>query len=186
MARNESDREDLLREATALEVRIELSALTSPRPVPVRDRERDFEATLVESSAENIVIGFRAGGAMSIFFGSDPVYQFNAAGELRRAYCDGLLFKAVRRRLVSLERVRRQDEVQLLRHDLSDTEQDVFIAQMQKRLTALMDALAQEKYRIVGQVPAETDVLGSVRKWLAACGTPSISSSSHVGNIGLP
>ena len=79
-ARN-PNREDLLREATALVERIEL--------VPHRDRQFD--------ASEPIVVGFRADGALSIFFGDDPVYQFNAAGELRRAYCDGLLFKAVQR-----------------------------------------------------------------------------------------
>jgi hypothetical protein len=193
MAREESDREDLLREATALVERIELSPLPSdahsrgnaPLPVPVRDRERASVSASSASKAETIVVGFRAGGAASIFFGSDPVYQFNAAGELRRAYCDGLLFKAVRRRLVSLERVRKQGEVQLLRHDLSDAEQDVFIARMQERLSALTNVLAHHHYMIVGQVPADTDVLGRVRKWLAACGTPSISNSSHVGSRAL-
>ncbi len=37
----------------------------------------------VPHEAESIVFGFRRDGAPSIFFGADPVYQFNAAGELR-------------------------------------------------------------------------------------------------------
>ena len=70
MARDESDREDLLREATALVERIELA------PADAADDE-------------HIVAGFRRDGALSIYFGADPVYHFNSAGELRRAYCDG-------------------------------------------------------------------------------------------------
>jgi hypothetical protein len=188
MAREESDREDLLREATALVERIELSPLpsdahsrgTAPLPVPVRDRERASVSAGSASKAETIVIGFRADGAASIFFGSDPVYQFNAAGELRRAYCDGMLFKAVRRRLVSLERVRKQNEVQLLRRDLTEAEQDAFVAKIQRLLHAVADALAREQFEVIGQVPAEADVLGRVREWLAAHNKPSIAVTPRV------
>src|SRR5204863_2544475 len=77
MAREESSREDLLREATALVERIELIPNGS-------------------TSDGRIVAGFRRNGALSVFFGEDPVYQFNAAGELRRAYTDGKLLKADR------------------------------------------------------------------------------------------
>ena len=91
------------------------------------------------SSARNepIVAGFRADGALSIFFGADPVYQFNAAGELRRAYCDGLLFKAVQGRLVSLAASDSEHEVQLVRHDLDRCRADEFLAAMSSRLREL-------------------------------------------------
>src|SRR5262245_38318908 len=72
MARQESDREDLLREATALVERAELKVAGEPEPVTV---------------------GFRRDGSLSVFFGSVAVYQFNTAGELRRAFADGLLYK---------------------------------------------------------------------------------------------
>src|SRR5262245_10991650 len=95
MAREESDREDLLREATALVERIEL----------IVD---------IGNAGQHVVAGFRTNGAASIFFGADPVYQFNAAGELRRAYCDGVLIKGSRGRLVSLSRKRLANESLLL------------------------------------------------------------------------
>ncbi len=82
MARDEQDREDLLREATALVERVELAPT-------------DNEA------GEHIVIGFRAGGAASVYFGGDTAYHFNSDGELRRAYADGLLYKADIGRLTS-------------------------------------------------------------------------------------
>ena len=95
MARDESSREDLLREATALVERIELR-ITAPISA-AHDRD------------DHVVVGFRANGAASFFFGDDPVYQFNSAGQLRRAYCGGLLFKATHGRLVSLQRVRQAE-----------------------------------------------------------------------------
>jgi hypothetical protein len=160
MARDESDREDLLREATALVERIELALRTCP--------------------GQHVVIGFRACGAASIFFGADPVYQFNAAGELRRAYCNGLLYKATRRRLVSLQRVRGENEVHLLRRDLTDAEQDAFVARMQALLHTVAAALARGEYEVFGQVPAEADVLGRVREWLAEHNEPVIAATPRV------
>ena len=90
MARDQSSREDLLREATALVERIELR-IAGPMSVK---HDRD----------DHVVVGFRANGSASFFFGEDPVYQFNSAGQLRRAYCGGLLIKAAHGRLVSLQR----------------------------------------------------------------------------------
>src|SRR5262245_2457169 len=113
MARQESEREDLLREATALVERIELA----PR-------------SAAGSATAHVIAGFRRDGGLSIFFGDDPVYQFNAAGELRRAYCEGKLVKAVGGRLANLSRLRTVGEVQLVRHDLSDAEELTFVDQM--------------------------------------------------------
>lgn len=148
MARQHADREDLLREATALVERIELAPIVAQAGVPV-------------------TAGFRAHGAASIFFGADPVYQFNAAGELRRAYHDGLLYKAQHGRLISLRRVRQKGELQLLRHELSDAEQQEFLAHLNQTLRQFAAALSQERYTVVGQVPATADVLGRLRGWLA-------------------
>lgn len=163
MARDETDRENLLREATALIERIELCA-TGSATAPTC--ATGF-ASAPEAPAENIIAGFRLGGALSIFFGADPVYQFNAAGELRRAYCDGLLYKASHGRLASLERLRTPHEVQLLRRDLSDEEQNAFIARMGDRLRAFAAQLNAGEFRTVGQAPPEVDVLGRVRSWLS-------------------
>src|SRR5215212_3746686 len=123
MAREESSRENLLREATALVERIELSPRTT-----------DVSIAASKLLDQSIVAGFRRDGALSIFFGEDPVYQFNAAGELRRAYCNGKLLKATRGQLAALERVRTENEVQLVRHELSREEEAVFLKQMEDRL----------------------------------------------------
>jgi hypothetical protein len=160
MARRESDREDLLREATALVERIELAVLTDPPSPP-------------------ITAGFRSNGTLSIFFGADSVYHFNERGELRRAYCNGLLYKADRGRLASLRRVRQQHEVQLVRSELSVNEQAVFLQWMSSLLGQLRDQLARGDYRIVGQVPPDADVLGRLFEWLNSHDSPSVAARPH-------
>jgi hypothetical protein len=144
MAREESQREDLMREATALVERVEISP----------------------AGAEPVVAGFRPDGAFSVFFGEDPAYHFNAAGELRRAYCGGLLLKAAGGRLASLRRERTVDETRLVRHELTAAEQCDFMAAMKKRLSELSALLGTIGFQVAGQVPGDADVLGRVRAWL--------------------
>ncbi len=119
MARQESDREDLLREATALVERIELAPAAG--------------------DGKDVVIGFRRDGAASIYFGTDPAYHFNSSGELRRAYCDGLMYKAEHGQLVSLERIRRENEMQLVRRTLTDAKEAEFLATLLRRLRELAE-----------------------------------------------
>lgn len=162
MAREESDREDLLREATALVRRIELR---------------------VPNEAESIVFGFRRDGAASVFFGADPVYQFNAARELRRAYVDGKLLKADRGTLAELTRVRTATEVQLVRHDLDAAQTATFLQTMLARLTQFAAALEHGDVQIVGQVPTDGDLLSACREeFTQLCVSPRIASSPRVGS----
>jgi hypothetical protein len=148
MARDESNREDLLREATALVERIELIPLGA-------------------ADDEHIVAGFRRDGALSVFFGEDPVYQFNAAGELRRAYRDVQLLKATRGRLAALQRVRTQTEVQLVRHELSSEEEVAFMNQMEERLRDFAERIDANLFEVVGRAPADVDVLSRLKNCLA-------------------
>lgn len=145
MARQESDREDILREATALIERAEL-------------RIPDF--------GEAVIVGFRRDGSASVFFGPDPVYQFNSRSELRRAFVDGQLLKAEDGRLASLRRERTSDAVHLVRHDFTDVEQNTLLASMHAQLQSLRSAIEANQASVVGQVPAERDVLGRIKQWL--------------------
>jgi hypothetical protein len=149
MAREESNREDLLREATALVERIEL--------VP--------HGAVIDG---HIVAGFRRNGALSIFFGEDPVYQFNAEGELRRAYSAGSLLKANGGRLSTLQRVRTENEVRLLRHDLNETDMAQFHTQMANHLHAFAALINTQAFDVVGQVPQDGDILGRLKRWFAS------------------
>jgi hypothetical protein len=147
MAQEEHDREDLLREATALVERVELDVPGEPAP---------------------IVAGFRRDGSLSVYFGGDPVYQFNAAGELRRAFVGGLLYKAERGRLVELTRHREAGQVVLARRELTEVQACQFIEAMARRLAGLRSALAAHTIAVRGQVPQEADVLRRVAEWLVA------------------
>jgi hypothetical protein len=160
MARHESNREDLLRDATALVQRVEIA------PISGRD-------------SANIVAGFRPDGAASIFFGADPVYHFNAAGEVRRAFCDELLYKATHGRLVSLRRVRHEQETLLFRHELSQTEQLAFFTKMRSLFAELAAMLIHGKYKVIGQVPDDADVVGRLKVWLAHWGGTRVADTPH-------
>lgn len=145
MARNESDREDLLREATGLVERVELQ---------------------VDGFHEPIVVGFRRSGCGSIYFGPDPVVQFNSRDELRRGFRDDRLLKAEQGRLVELTRERTDEATFLVRRDLSDQEQHALLDALSDKVARLSAALQADQVQVVGQVPAEADVVGRVRRWL--------------------
>ena len=93
MARQEEDREDLMREAVALVDRCEIQ---------------------VEFLTEVVVVGFRRDDSVSFFFGQNEVYQFNARDQLRRGYDGGALVKSVDGRLVRMIRQRDDDRVNLV------------------------------------------------------------------------
>ena len=113
---HEGQREDLIRTATALVQRVELA---------------------VDGFPDLLVIGFRRDGAASLFLGEDPVYQFNARGELRRAFQAGKLVKAESGRLVELTRQRADKRVDMLRHELTDLQHDQFLSQLRQTLDKL-------------------------------------------------
>lgn len=147
MARKEVDREDLLREATALVQRAELH---------------------VEGFAEPIVVGFRRDGCGSVYVGADPAWHFNSRLELRRAYVDGRLLKAEAGRLVALERRRPGGEVQLVRQELDEEQVKTMLATARDTLDRLQQALANAgNHILVGQVPEDVDVVARIRDWLA-------------------
>lgn len=151
MAREEHDREDLLATATALVERAELR---------------------ISGETENVFAGFRRDGAASVYFGADPAYHFTSAGALRRAYCGGLLYKAERGKLVSLERRRTPQEVQLMRHELSPDETQAFLAEIARRLASFRSSLRADAWRLVGQSPASVDVVSRIRGWLEVLPLP--------------
>lgn len=148
MARETRDREDILREATALVERAELSL----------------------GGAEPIVAGFRRDGSISFYFGSDPVYQFNAAGQLRRAYVDGHLIKAEQGRLARLRRQQGEGQVELLRHDLDEPQTEALLDRMRSDLVDLRQAIVRQQYVVRGQRPEDRDIVGRIGTWLEGMG----------------
>jgi hypothetical protein len=143
MARHEADREDLIREATALRRRVELR---------------------VPGEAESVVAGFRSDGSLSVYFGADPVYHFDPHGRLRRAFVGDRLYRTQGETLARLTRVRSETVTELRRHDLDPRELDEFVAAMRSRLRRLCDALADNTATVVRQVPAAEPIAADLRE----------------------
>lgn len=145
MARQEHDREDLLRDGHALVVRGEM-----------------FVGDI------KVVVGFRAGGQLSVFWGVDPVIQFNAGGQLRRLYCDGMKYTAENGRLCLLSRVPGAGRVSLSRTPISTTESDGLIDRIREILLLIVSAT------VAGATPDPEDrwatndpvLLDMLRQWL--------------------
>jgi hypothetical protein len=162
VARHESDREDLLREATALVERCELHLPTSP--------------------ATEVVAGFRRNGALSVFFGADPVVQFDPQGRLRRAYWRGSLLKAEGGQLIRLEKRRTETESLLIRSELEKAEEQGVLREIERLLGTLLGDLEANFHRLIGQVPPDNDVVARLRTALAALPRPiQIADQPHAG-----
>jgi hypothetical protein len=131
--RLEVDREDLMREATALRRRAEFR---------------------LPDVSETVIAGYRGDGALSIYFGPDPCYHFDAAGRLRRACVEGRLFRTQGNTLARLQRVRADGSVELRRHDLSPVELNAFLHDVSDRLRTVQEALQQRTAQCVREIPS--------------------------------
>jgi hypothetical protein len=148
MARHESDREDLMREATALIRRAELS-------YPGR------------SENDPVITGFRRDQSLAVYFGADPVYQFDDQHRLRRAFVSGHLYRTQGQTLARLTREHRRDETVLHRHDLNADELQAFLQSAKNQLTELHRAIASNAARVLATIPADGDLLPELEAFLA-------------------
>lgn len=126
MPRIESDKEDLIRDATALVHRGEF-VFISP------------QNTL--QNWQVVTIGFRTSGSASFYFDQDPFYQFDADGRLRRSYCGGFLYRSQSSTLARMHRIRTPQATTLERHDLSPAELSEFHKNMLFQMTTLLTHL---------------------------------------------
>ena len=143
MAKQEVDREDILREATALVNRVELE---------VSGRV----------DGDHIVFGFRECGSLAVYFGAEPVYQFNANCALRRAYDQGCLIKAVDCLLVSMRRERQDGKLQLLSTAWDEEKTREFIGQVRQDMSQLVEAIAAGEVQVNGFVVAEQQTTAEI------------------------
>ncbi len=158
MAREEHDREDLMAEARSLAARAEVA---------------------VPSQTTPIVLGHRANGGWSFYFSPDDVYHFNSQGQLRRAYLQGLLVKAENGHLVSLERRRAKQEVQLLRRELPPAEQAALLANLASWFDSLREAVSQSKLAVLRSEPPGAHLVPQLAAWLAQRSELTIANSPH-------
>lgn len=132
--RHETDREDIMREATALHRRASFRLAKLGRDeVERRDGAEEYcfpHGRFSDSFGGPVVAGFRRTGAMAIYFDQDPVYQFDVQGRLRRSYRDGLLYRTQGITLAELTRTRTKQQTTLLRRDLELDELKQFQREM--------------------------------------------------------
>lgn len=124
MARIEADREDLYEEFRSAKVKWEL-------------RIPGFDG--------NLVLGIRRDDRLSIYFGPDPCYHYDAQNRLLRAYANGFLYRTQGDTLARLTRERTPEATTLLRHDLSGEELEKFLRVMTENLLLLANTLSADK-----------------------------------------
>jgi hypothetical protein len=147
MARQSHEREDLLRDATALVPRILLRAT-------------------IEGEPSEVFAGFREPASLAIYFDDDPVYQFNSQNELRRAFVAGHIIKAAGGQLVAWQRSETLDHTAMLSRRLSSRETQELSKSLLARLADLKAAIACNEFTIVGQVPPDGEAFVKLQSWL--------------------
>lgn len=151
MAKQQQDKEDILREATALVNRIELK-------IPENSSWED-----------SVFVGFRRDQSISFFFGGEPVYQFNIRNQFRRGYDRGVLLKAEHGQLVQLRQERENGKLVLLRRVWEKTETTEYLESVRFNLAALRDLVRRNLVEIVGAV-VETgtpeELLQQITHWI--------------------
>lgn len=128
MARNEADREDLLEEAIGLSPCWEIEVIGLVEP---------------------LVAGFKKNGSCSLYFGGDPVYQFDPEGNLRRGFVGGYLFRSEGKTLSQIHRDRTETTSTLVRYDLNEAELQEWLSRMRKTVAELIDRFDRGEYRIL-------------------------------------
>ncbi len=146
MARHEQSREDLIRDARALVERVELTVPDS-------------------LCTDLVVVGRRASGDLSLYFGEDPVFHFNATGQLRRAYVAGRLLKAEATKLVAMDRRRIEGEVQLHSRTLTAAESQTLTSDLTHKIDELARAINSGTATITRTV-GEATTIDNVVAWL--------------------
>lgn len=136
MSRHSEDREDLMRDARALEPRVEL---------------------ILPGDEEPIVIGRRRDGFISIYVGQDPVYHWDEQGRLRRAFVEGLLYRSEGETLSRLTRQHSEHVSELHRRDLDPGELAQFLSIMKDTASRISGALKSGAYRVTRSVPDQLE-----------------------------
>lgn len=161
MARTESDKEDLIAEATALVERTE------------------YIPTAV-FPWQTVTVGFKKDGSCSLYLDQDPFYQFDSRGYLRRAHVGGLLYRSQSATLAQLRRERNEQQTILHRTDLFDDQLADFHRQMTSDLQQLSEALSNGQLKKSRSVPENLCQKQRTMEFLetiAAHGTDFLSSS---------
>jgi hypothetical protein len=145
MAKDAHDREDLLRDASAMDVRVELR---------------------IAGVDHSVYCGFRTCGVFSLYWNQDNVVQFNAHGELRRAFWRNRMLASYERQLHWLNRDLNSARMRLSREPLTDDELAALEEFVSQSMVQLRDSFSTNSYEVVGKFPEDLDVCKKVAAWL--------------------
>jgi len=143
VARQESDKEDLIRDATALVERAEL---------------------VCDGAATVITVGFFRDGRCTVYFDQDPFYQFDSGGRVRRAYENGFLYRSQSSTLARMDRRRptnadgETEKVILQRSDLTEAELIAFRERMLVLIRNLGDSIRLNQYSVQRAVTSDGNI----------------------------
>ena len=165
MAIEESDREDLMREAI---------------------RYRDRVLLTSKSWGENVELfaGRRVNGEVSVYWTSEEVFQFNSAGELRRLFYYNKRYAAENRKLVELLRESRGGRVHWERVAIAEEDWLVVCRAWQERVTQVCSSLARLNVRIEQSIPDSNEVPEWFINHFQRVTILQVALSSHVANLG--
>ena len=137
----------------------------------------------LHSTGETVWAGFRRDSACSFYYGTKYVLHFNSAGQLRRAYIDGVLYKAENRQLIAVTRVRQAERTLHQSHLCSPALQATFLQAARERLRNLATALDAGLFDLVDCFPIEADIVTRLRDWLSRRSTISVQLADrpHLG-----
>ncbi len=156
MAKQESSREDLLRDGKNFLFRGEVAL-----------------------HACKVVVGFRDLNQCSIYCGEDPVFQFNADAKLRRVFFQGVVYRAA---VGELMQMRRSSKGGRVLFDSSQAPNDV-MTQIQfslgEWLANLRVALGEAEWRVIGE--SREEFLRRLEVFLSRVSAPV--SIAHAPNL---
>lgn len=120
--------------------------------------------------SEPLFLGLRPDGGWSIYMGEDPVFQFNASCELRRAYVGGVKLVAEGEKLLRLQRDSRGGKVELKRIHDAAAEQSARIS-CHVLQQAILEASSTGELEVLASVPAEDlELVGVLLKKIESLG----------------
>jgi hypothetical protein len=143
MALEEYPREDLIRDGVAM---------------PIRGQ-------FVLDDGQPLFAGFRAQGQLSLYFGEDPVLQFDRVQSVRRVYLRGMRYAAEDGRLVGLMRDRRGGRVELSRHSLDEATHGRLLGELEQLIVVSERRLVVLDRQAVVGVPDSRCFLETLRCW---------------------
>lgn len=155
LAIEEHDREDLLRDGRMMPLRGEISI-----------------------DGVTVVVGFRDRGGLSLYWGADPVFQFNTRQELRRVFLNQERYAAEGGRLGLLSRDKRGGRVVFVRDEIDDAAELELRQLLMQRLARLKQAVGDSRGHWSVAEGDVDELLSRITDWFERLAEPIVVADS--------